>query len=84
MTTKINFLKESYFKKEIYPTVSRVVKMTTFLLNPYDADLDLSDKDDRKLFQEGSKGIKSTNKDECILFDGKKANFNKFSKIIGK
>ena len=29
-----------------------------FILNPYSADLDLSDKDDRKLFQEGCKGFK--------------------------
>ena len=56
----------------------------TFLLNPYDAELDLSDKEDRKLFQDDSKDIKSTNKDKCVLFDGKIENFNKFSKIIGK
>ena len=48
-------------------------KMTTFLLNPYDADLDLANKDDRKLFQDASKGFSA--KEE--IFDGKKENFSK-------
>ena len=47
--------------------------MTTFLLNPYDADLDLANKDDRKLFQDASKGFSA--KEE--IFDGKKENFSK-------
>ena len=54
--------------------------MTTFLLNPYDAILDLTNKDDRKLFQDASKGIVS--KDE--LFDGKKNQFANFSKLLAK
>ena len=52
---------------------------TAFLLNPYKADLDLSDKDDRKLFAEASKGLKEEN-----LFDGKRENFSTFSKLIEK
>ena len=50
-----------------------------FLLNPYEADLDLSDKEDRKLFAEASKGLKDGN-----LFDGKRENFSTFSKLIEK
>ena len=29
-----------------------------FILNPYSAELNLADKDNRKLFQEGCKGFK--------------------------
>ena len=50
-----------------------------FILNPYEVSLDLSDKDDRKLFKEGSKGLK-----EEELFDGKKQNFSTFMKLIEK
>ena len=48
-----------------------------FMLNPYDADLDLSNKEDRKLFTEGSKGVR-----EKDIFDGKKQNYNNFVKLI--
>ena len=54
--------------------------MNTFLLNPDDADLDLMNKDDRKLFQDASKGL--TSKEE--IFDGKKEKFSKFSKLLAK
>ena len=50
--------------------------MSTFLLNPYDACLDLSSKDDRKLYHDACKGL-TDNK-----FDGKKENFNDFIKLI--
>ena len=49
----------------------------TFVLNPYDKALDLTDKEDRKLFTEGCKGIK-----EEDLFDGKKQNYGDFVKLI--
>ena len=49
----------------------------TFLLNPYDADLDLSDKEDRKLFTEGCKGVS-----EKDIFDGRKQNYSNFVKLI--
>ena len=49
----------------------------TFVLNPYDNVLDLSDKEDRKLFTDGCKGLK-----ENDLFDGKKQNYGKFVKLI--
>ena len=51
-----------------------------FILNPYLADLDLSDKDDRKLFQEGCKGFKK----EADFFDGKREDFDDFCKLMEK
>ena len=50
-----------------------------FVLNPYDGDLDLSDKDDRKLFKDGCIGLK-----EGDLFDGKKQNYVNFTKLLEK
>ena len=50
--------------------------MSTFLLNPYDAKLDLSSKDDRKLYHDACKGL-SDNK-----FDGKKEHFQNFIKLV--
>ena len=32
-----------------------------FILNPFEANLDLTDKDDRKLFADASKGLKDEN-----------------------
>ena len=54
--------------------------MTAFLLNPYDASLNLTNKDDRKLFQDGCKGLS----DEEQIFDGKRENVSKFSKLLAK
>ena len=48
-----------------------------FVLNPYDSVLDLADRDDRKLFTEGCKGLK-----ENDVFDGKKQNYGNFVKLI--
>ena len=48
-----------------------------FILNPYDLLLDLHDKDDRKLFKDGCKGLK-----EKELFDGKKENYGDFVKLL--
>ena len=53
--------------------------MPKFLLNPYDAPLDLTDKDDRKLYQEACKGLKDKD-----LFDGKRENYSNFIKLIEK
>ena len=39
----------------------------TFVLNLYDAVLNLADKDNRKLFRDGCKGVKAKD-----IFDGKK------------
>ena len=51
--------------------------MSKFLLNPYDAPLDLSNKDDRKLYQDACKGLKDKD-----LFDGKRENYSNFIKLI--
>lgn len=48
-----------------------------FLINPYDADLNLADKEDRKLFKDGCAGLK-----EADLFDGKKENYVNFTKLL--
>ena len=53
--------------------------MSRFLLNPYDAPLDLADKDDRKLYQEACKGLRDKD-----LFDGKRENYSNFLKLIEK
>ena len=53
--------------------------MSKFLLNPYDTPMDLTDKDDQKLYQEACKGLK-----EKKLFDGKKENYSNFIKLIEK
>eukprot|EP00957_Ditylum_brightwellii_P196372 14961783-Ditylum_brightwellii.AAC.1 len=49
-----------------------------FILNPYDAALDLLDKEDRKMFEIRTKGL-----EESQRFDGKKGSFNNFAKLIG-
>ena len=51
--------------------------MSTFLTNPYDASLDLADNDDRKMFQEGCKGL--CDKDKFI---GTKQGCGNFVKLI--
>ena len=49
-----------------------------FVLNPYDLDLDLNNKDDRKIFTDGSKGLKN----EEDFFDGDKSKFSNWSKLM--
>ena len=49
-----------------------------FILNPYNLELDLNDKDDRRLYKEGCVGLK----DEKDHFDGKKKNFKNWSKLM--
>ena len=53
--------------------------MATFILNPYDVPLVLSDKEDRELFTETSKGLK-----EKDMFNGKRENYGNFVKLIEK
>ena len=48
-----------------------------FLINPYDADLNLGDKDDRKLFKDGCAGLKGED-----LFDGKPENYVNFTRLM--
>ena len=50
-----------------------------FILNPYDATLDLTDRDDRKLFEVGCKGLETKD-----AFDGKKAKYSEFVKLLEK
>ena len=52
-------------------------RMSAFLLNPYDAILDLNSKEDRKLFQDGCEGLK-----EKDLFDGRREAYSDFAKLI--
>ena len=54
-----------------------LVTMTSFLSNPYDVPLNLSDKDDHKLYQEACKGLKS---EDC--FDGKREGYSNFTILI--
>ena len=53
--------------------------MAAFLLNPYDSELDLTNKDDRKLYENACKGLK-----EDSLFNGKRENYSNFVKLIEK
>ena len=48
-----------------------------FMINPYDRTVDLSDKDDKKLFEVGSEGLVNEDK-----FDGKAENAQGFLKLI--
>ena len=52
--------------------------MTTFLLNPYEADLTLSDPSDRKLFTLGCEGLATDSK-----FNGERSTISDFLKLIG-
>ena len=53
--------------------------MTTFLLNPYDTKLDLTDKEDRKLYQEACRGLQETDR-----FNGKREIYSNFVKLMEK
>ena len=53
--------------------------MSNFLLNPYDATLDLHNKEERKLFQDACRGLKD--KDH---FKGKRESYTDFVKLIEK
>lgn len=48
-----------------------------FLLDPYDAVLNLNQKDDSKLLKDGSEGLKEKDK-----FDGKRGNYINFTKLM--
>ena len=50
-----------------------------FILNPYDNILDLTNRDDRRLFQDACKGLKDEDK-----FSGKKSEYKDFAKLIGE
>eukprot|EP00957_Ditylum_brightwellii_P082464 6269798-Ditylum_brightwellii.AAC.1 len=48
-----------------------------FILNPYNTTLDLLDKEDRKMFEIGTKGL-----EELQRFNGQTETFNNFAKLI--
>ena len=50
-----------------------------FMLRPYDATIDLSNREDRKLFNGGCKRL-----DEKQVFDAKKGSYLEFVKLIKK
>eukprot|EP00957_Ditylum_brightwellii_P158387 12055231-Ditylum_brightwellii.AAC.1 len=50
----------------------------SFILNPYNTDLNLNNKDDRKLFAEATKGLPEGRK-----FDGKIESFPNIAKFVG-
>ena len=53
--------------------------MSTFMMSPYDTILDLSKGKDHKLYLEATKVLKEANQ-----FNGKKSEYNKFSKLMEK
>ena len=61
----------------VTPTIPPAI-MTTFLLNPYEADLTLSDPSDRKLFTLGCEGLATDSK-----FNGERSKISDFLKLIG-
>ena len=50
-----------------------------FCINPYDVTLDLRNKDDRKIYLDGCKGL-----DKDDLFDGSKEKYKDFVKLMKK
>eukprot|EP00957_Ditylum_brightwellii_P047276 3591401-Ditylum_brightwellii.AAC.1 len=52
--------------------------MATFILNPYDTDIDLSNKEGRKLYDAWCTGVEKEQR-----FDGSKERFSNFQKMIG-
>ena len=58
--------------------VNRTIAMAT-IFNPYDAVLDLRNKDDRKLFLDASKGLAESN-----LYDGSESKYSDFVKDMEK
>ena len=59
------------------PGIPRPPRSTKiFLLNPYDADLDISKKDDKRLFLDGCKGIPG------FEFNGERNEIGKFQKLL--
>ena len=53
--------------------------MSRFLLDPYDATLDLQNKENRKLFQDACRGLK-----EKDHFGGKRETYSDFMKLVEK
>eukprot|EP00957_Ditylum_brightwellii_P054133 4100179-Ditylum_brightwellii.AAC.1 len=49
----------------------------SFILNPHNNILDLSNRNNRELFETGSKGL-----EDAQRFDGRKESFNNFAKLV--
>ena len=58
---------------------ARRTRTMAFCFNPYDLPLNLRDKDDHKVYLDGCKGLKDDD-----LFDGSKAKYNDFAKLLRK
>ena len=54
------------------------VAMATFLLNPFQGDINLSQKEDKKLFERGSEGLKR----EEDKFNGDRKKYAPFMKLL--
>eukprot|EP00957_Ditylum_brightwellii_P013136 992677-Ditylum_brightwellii.AAC.1 len=59
-------------------TRNLLLRNMAFILNPYNTILDLSNKEDRKMFELGTKEL-----EEKRRFNGRKEAFNDFAKLIG-
>ena len=90
-TSRIRAGKFVSFEETIFKSTERVVRTRSvspprlprpmrskkmFFLNPYDADLDISKKDDKRLFMEGCKGIPG------FEFNGERDEIVKFQKLL--
>ena len=60
-------------------TLAHPALIMTFLLNPYNTDLDLRDTSDRKMFTDGCQGLSTEAK-----FNGEREKINDFLKLIGQ
>eukprot|EP00957_Ditylum_brightwellii_P212335 15367190-Ditylum_brightwellii.AAC.5 len=80
-TTEAVRILQRFFRNSIAGSSRRRRRRTQnkilFILNPYDGDLNLADKGDRKLFVDGIKGI-----EESQRFDGKKEKFHDLLELI--
>ena len=70
---------KAYNQSRAHSRRTSTITMTTFITNPYEKVLDLNDPSDLKLYKEAVKGLEKEDK-----FDGKKENFDKFQKLMGK
>ena len=53
------------------------VPSMSFILNPFQADIDLSNKEDKKSFEKGCQGLKTDG-----MYDGKRKKYTTFMKLL--
>ena len=75
----IRDLQRSYLLNKTARAAKLSKMSTTFILNPYDQELDLTKKDHLRLYLDGCTGLK-----EEVKFNGKIENYPSFVKLIGK